>query len=180
MLIRQIWRAVESSGLTSAPWFLAFVEIDLGVVFLSGMYFKISMDSCAWAHLFESYLNFSWREVTLWWKNFRSASCLSSASLAWKCSLSSMIFWWARICSSSAWRSAQCKQSSLLAILTEVTRFHRSEAEILTPQYYGLSLARCHKTQFREGGEASFCFYQNHIPFMQKWGLRREQILSHN
>lgn len=119
MLMWLICRVVDSSSLLSTPACLMLNELVWTAFLFSIIYFRISMDSSAWLHLLESSLNCSCSEEILWRNKLRSASYFSLVSWLWLSILASRIFWWAQICSSSAWRSAQWKQSSLLAIVAD-------------------------------------------------------------
>lgn len=116
--------AVDSFGFSSSSICLALEELGAALLRLSIMYFRIVMDSLAWLHMFDKWLNCSWREETLCKKRSISARYLSLMMRFWSSILAfkilcwlSKTFCWALISSISACRSEQCKKSSLRVIV---------------------------------------------------------------
>lgn len=114
---------VDSSGFSSPATCLALEELGVALLRLSIIYFRIEIDSSAWLHLFDKWLNYSWSEATLCRKRSIFARYLSLRMRLWSSILVSRILcwfsrtrWWALTSSNSTCRSAQCKQSSLRAI----------------------------------------------------------------
>lgn len=125
-----MWLICLNVGLSSSLACLILEELVGIAFFFSIMYFSISMDSSAWAHLLESCLNCSCNEESLCKNRFMSASYFSLISWLWLSIFDSMITCWLSIllskilcqalnCSNSTWRLAQWRQSSLLTISVE-------------------------------------------------------------